>query len=47
MEQRTVQLRGTRLLVRDVLVTVCPECDHTIAFTRQAIAQMREVGSGK
>lgn len=47
IEQRTVQLRGTRLRVPAVLVAVCPECDHTIGFTRHAIAQMREVASGK
>ena len=44
-EYRTVQMRGTRLRVPDVLVDVCLECDHMISMPRQSIAQLREVGS--
>jgi hypothetical protein len=46
-ELRTVLLRRTRLRVPDVLVAVCPECDHTIAFARQSLAQLREAGAPK
>lgn len=44
-EYRTVQMRGTRLSVPDVLVDVCLECDHMVSMPRQSIAQLREVGS--
>jgi uncharacterized protein YlaI len=46
-EHRTIQLARTRLRVRDVLVPVCTECDHTVAIPRQSFAQLREVGVGK
>ena len=44
-EYRTVQMRGTRLSVPDVLVDVCLECDHMISMPRQSSAPLREVGS--
>ena len=46
-EHRTIQLARTRLRVRDVLVPVCTECDHTVAIPPQSIAQLRAVGIGK
>ena len=46
-EYRTVELRGTRLRVSDVLVAVCAECDPMVSVPRQSIAQLREVSAGK
>ena len=46
-EYRAVQMVRTRLVVPDVLVDVCSECDHMISIPRQSVAQLREVGSGK
>ena len=46
-EHRTVQLLRSRLRVRDVLVPVCDECDHTVAIPEQSLAQLREIGIGK
>jgi uncharacterized protein YbbK (DUF523 family) len=46
-ELRTVQLKGTRLTVPDVLVDVCPECDHMISIPRQSVPQLREAGLAK
>ena len=46
-ERRTVQLARSRLRVRDVLVDVCNECDHTVSIPAQSVAQLREVGAGK
>lgn len=46
-EYRTIQLRGTRLRVPDVLVDVCTECGHMVSIPPQSVAQLREVGIGK
>ncbi len=46
-EFRTVQLHNSQLAVRDVLVDVCPECDHMISSPPQAIPQLREAGVPK
>jgi hypothetical protein len=46
-ELRTVQLRRSRLCVPDVLVDVCPECDHMISIPPQSIPQLREAGLAK
>ena len=45
-EHRTIQLARTRLRVRDVLVPVCTECDHTVAIPRQSWAPQRAGGGG-
>jgi hypothetical protein len=47
MLYRSVQLAHSRLVVRDVLVNVCPNCDHMISFTPQAMEQLREAGCPK
>ena len=46
-ELRSVQLARTRLRVRDVLVDVCPDCDHMIAVAPGSLAQLREAGIWK
>ena len=46
-ERRSVQLARTRLRVRDVLVDVCPDCDHMIAVAPASLAQLREAGIWK
>ena len=46
-ELRTVQLHHSQLAVRDVLVDVCPECDHMISIPPQSIPQLREAGVPK
>ena len=40
-------VEGVRLAVRDVLVDVCPECDHMISIPPQSIPQLREAGVPK
>ena len=47
LEFRSVNLARTRLVVPDVLVHVCPECEHMISFADEAIAQLREAGCPK
>jgi hypothetical protein len=47
LELRNVALARTRLVVRDVLVDVCPECGHMISIAPQSIAQLREAGCQK
>jgi hypothetical protein len=47
MALRSVQLAHSRLVVRDVLVDVCPNCDHMISFAPQSFEQLREAGSRK
>jgi hypothetical protein len=44
---RNVELARTRLVVRNVLVDVCPECDHMISIAPEAVAQLREAGVQK
>jgi hypothetical protein len=44
---RNVELARTRLVVPDVLVDVCPECDHMISIAPEAVAQLREAGCQK
>jgi len=43
-ELRSVELARTRLVVPDVLVDVCHECGHMIAFAPESLAQLREAG---
>jgi len=47
MALRSVQLAHSRLVVRDVLVDVCPNCDHMISFPPQSVEQLREAGCPK
>jgi len=47
LEFRSVNLARTRLVVPDVLVTVCPECNHMIGFPETSVAQLREAGCPK
>jgi hypothetical protein len=44
---RSVQLAHTRLTVPDVLVDVCPDCDHMISIVPESQAQLREAGCPK
>ena len=44
---RNVALARTRLVVPDVLVDVCPECDHMISIAPASVEQLREAGSWK
>jgi len=47
MALRSVKLTRTRLVVRDVLVDVCPECNHMISIAPQSVEQLREAGWSK
>ena len=44
---RNVALARTRLVVPDVMVDVCPECDHMISIAPESVEQLREAGSWK
>ncbi len=44
---RSVNLARTRLVVSDVMVDVCPDCDHMISIAPQAVEQLREAGWSK
>lgn len=44
---RSVELARTRLVVRDVLVDVCPNCEHMISFAPESVDQLREAGCQK
>lgn len=44
---RSVKLARTRLIVKDVLVDVCPECNHMISMLPESVEQLREAGSWK
>ena len=44
---RSVQLTGVQLVVPDVLVDVCEECDHMISIARESLPQLREAGVSK
>jgi hypothetical protein len=44
---RNVELARTRLVVRDVLVDVCPDCGHMISIAPESVAQLREAGCQK
>lgn len=46
-ELRDVLLAHTRLCVSDVLVDVCPECDHMISIPGQSVPQLREAALAK
>jgi hypothetical protein len=35
------------VVIPDVLVDVCTECDHMISVPRQSVAQLRELGAAK
>jgi hypothetical protein len=45
MELRSVRLARTRLVVKDVLVDVCPDCNHMISIQPESVEQLREAGS--
>jgi hypothetical protein len=47
LTRRSVELARTRLVVRDVLVDVCPECGHMISIAPESVEQLREAGSWK
>ena len=47
LELRSVQMVGVRLVVPDVLVDVCPDCDHMISIARESLPQLREAGCPK
>ncbi len=47
LQLRNVQQARSRLVVRDVLVDVCPECDHMISIAPESVAQLREAGCPK
>ena len=42
LRRRSVQLARTRLVVKDVLVDVCPECNHMISIHPESMEQLRE-----
>jgi hypothetical protein len=44
---RSVEMARTRLVVRDVLVDICPDCDHMISVLPESISQLREAGCPK
>jgi hypothetical protein len=46
-ELRSVRLARTRLVVPDLMVDVCPTCDHMISIAPEALAQLREAGVTK
>lgn len=46
-ELRTVRLARTRLVVPDLMVDVCCNCDHMISIAPEALAQLREAGVTK
>jgi len=46
-ELRSVRLARTRLGVPDLMVDVCPHCDHMISIAPEALAQLREAGVSK
>lgn len=47
LTRRAVQLARTRLVVKDVLVDVCPDCGHMISISPESVEQLREAGSWK
>lgn len=47
LELRSVRLARTRLVVPDVMVDVCPTCDHMISVAPEAVEQLREAGWSK
>jgi hypothetical protein len=44
---RNVKLARTQLVVPDLLVDVCPDCDHMISIAPESVEQLREAGSWK
>jgi len=46
-ELRSVRLARTQLVVPDLMVDVCPVCDHMISIAPEAMAQLREAGVSK
>lgn len=44
---RSVRLARTRLVVKDVAVDVCPECNHMISIAPHSVEQLREAGWAK
>ena len=47
LTRRSVQMARTRLVVKDVLVDVCPDCGHMISIQPESVEQLREAGSWK
>ena len=47
MARRSVKLACTSLVVKDVLVDVCPDCNHMISISPESVEQLREAGSWK
>lgn len=47
LELRSVRLARTRLVVPDVMVGVCPSCDHMISVVPESVEQLREAGWSK
>jgi len=47
LELRNVELARTRLIVPDVLVDVCPSCDHMISILPESVEQLRQAGCSK
>ena len=46
-ETRNLQMKRSRVVYSNILVSVCSECDSMISLPRQSIAQLRELGSWK
>jgi hypothetical protein len=44
---RSVELARSRLVVRDVMVDICPGCGHMISIAPQSVEQLREAGGQK
>ena len=47
LTRRAVNLARTRLVVKDVLVDVCPDCGHMISIQPESVEQLREAGGWK
>lgn len=47
LTRRSVNLARTRLVVKDVLVDVCPDCGHMISIQPESVEQLREAGGWK
>ena len=47
LTRRSVRLARTRLVVKDVLVDVCPDCGHMISILPESVEQLREAGGWK
>jgi RNase P subunit RPR2 len=47
LARRAVKLARSRLVVKDVLVDVCPDCGHMISIAPESVEQLREAGGWK